>query len=210
MCRQVGKSLTIAIFSILEALRTPGSKIIIVGPTDRQAGELFTKITNIAQNSFAKDEIQEVTMRQMIFLNGSRINSYPVGDDGKNIRGFTADILILEEAAWLKDDIVSQVLLPFIASTNGKLIKISTPFSLNHFYKSFQADPKFKSHHVTWEEAVECGQLTKEFIEEQKNNMTRSEFDTEYCAAFIPDEDAYFPYILIDKCIGEYEMLSEV
>ena len=37
-CRQTGKSLTISILAVVEALKNPNGHIIIIGPTDRQAG----------------------------------------------------------------------------------------------------------------------------------------------------------------------------
>jgi|TARA_Y100000296_G_scaffold44207_3_gene50769 phage terminase large subunit-like protein len=201
--------MTIAILSIIEALKTPGGHIVIVGPTDRQAGELFSKITNFIKNAPIGSEVQTATQRQMIMKNGCRISSFPCGDTGDNIRGMTANVLIMEESAFIKDNIVNQVLLPMVAATNGKIIKISTPFGMNHFYVSFQKDDNYISHHYTWEDAVDVGHFTQEFIDEQRLQCSSLEFQTEYEAAFIPDQDAYFPYALVEHCIKDYTLLEE-
>jgi len=209
-CRQTGKSLTISILAVCEALKNPSGHIIIIGPTDRQAGELFEKIRNHVQNAQIGSEIASYTQRQMVTKEGCRISAYPCGDNGDNIRGMTGNVVILEESAFIKDTIVNQVITPMIAATNGKLIKISTPFGLNHFYKSFQEDDNYISHRYTWKDAVSVGHFTQSFIDEQKLQCTSLEFRTEYEAEFIADEDAYFPHTLIENCIGEYEMLTEV
>ena len=210
-CRQTGKSMTIAMLAVIEAIRNPGSHIVIVAPTDRQAGELFKKIADFVKDSPVGSEVSSVTMRQMVIKN-SRISAFPCGDNGDTIRGMTANVLIMEEAAYIKDSIVNQVLMPMVAATQGKVIKISTPFSMNHFYNSFQSDTSYKAHHYTWEDAIRVGHFTDKFIEEQKLQLGEHsiEFRTEYGAEFIPDEDAFFPWELIDKCVAEYEMLGEI
>tara|TARA_R100000501_G_scaffold8777_1_gene17668 strand:+ start:526 stop:1236 length:711 start_codon:yes stop_codon:yes gene_type:complete len=208
-CRQTGKSLTISILAVVEALSNPGGHIIIVGPTDRQAGELFQKILSHVKNSPVGREVASSTQRQMVMKNGCRISALPAGDSGDTIRGMTANTLILEEAAFVKDGIVNQVLLPMIASTQGKLIKISTPFGMNHFYRSFQEDDNYISHKVTWKDAVKVGLFNEEFIEEQRKQCNSLEFRTEYEAEFIADQDSYFPWKLVESCISEYPMLSE-
>ena len=192
-----GKSTTISILSILEALRTPNGHIVIVGPTDRQAGELFRKITEMINKSPLFSEIISFTKREIFFKNGCRISAYPVGDRGETIRGISANVLILEEAGFIKDEIVNQVLIPMISSTDGKIIKIGTPFGMNHFYKSY-TDENYKVHRYTWKEAVEVDHFKQNFIDEQKNNCTLLEFQTEYEAEFIPDQEAFFSYNIIN------------
>ena len=210
-CRQTGKSMTIAMVAVIEAIKNPGSHIVIVAPTDRQAGELFKKIADFVKDSPVSSEVSSVTMRQMVIKN-SRISAFPCGDSGDTIRGMTANVLIMEEAAYIKDSIVNQVLMPMVAATQGKVIKISTPFSMNHFYNSFQSDDAYKSHHYTWQHAVDAKHFTMDFIDEQKMQLGEHsiEFRTEYCAEFIPDEDAFFSWELIDKCVSDYEMLGEI
>jgi len=209
-CRQTGKSMTIAIASIFEALKNPNGHIIIIAPTDRQSGELFNKITTFIKDKKIEIEVRTFTQRQMIMKNGCRISSFPVGDTGDNIRGMTANVLICEEAAFIKDSIVNQVMLPMVAATDGKIIKISTPFGVgNHFYKSFHEDENYKTHHISWEEAVKVGHFTQEFIDEQKTQCSSLEFQTEYEARFIAEQDEYFGHRLVESCIMDIPQLSE-
>jgi len=203
-CRQTGKSMTIAIFSIIEAMRNPNGHIVIVAPTDRQAGELFQKIQTFLVDSPWKSEIKSMTQRSVTMNNGCRFSILPCGDSGDNIRGMTATILILEEAAFIKDIIVNQVLMPMVAATGGKVIKISTPMGMNHFYKSYQSN-EWESHVVSYEDPILVGHFAEEFIEEQKRQIGESslEFRTEYGAEFIADQDNYFGFDLIEKCTND-------
>jgi len=208
-CRQTGKSLTISILAVVEALKNPGGHVIIIGPTDRQAGELFEKIRNHIRNAPIGTEVASATQRQMVMKNNCRISAFPCGDTGDNIRGMTGNVVILEEAAFIKDSIVNQVITPMVAATNGKIIKISTPFGMNHFYRSFQQDENYISHRYTWKHAVKCNHFTESFIDEQRLQCSSLEFATEYEAEFIADEDAYFPHKLIESCISDYELFTD-
>lgn len=196
-----------------EGIRTPNGSIVIVAPTDRQAGELFSKIRFFLLEGKFKEFIQSSTMREIVLSNGCRISAYPCGDDGANIRGITANVLILEEASFIKDSIVNQVLLPMIAATNGKIIKIGTPFGMNHFFHSFN-DENYKRHHYTWRDAVRVGHFDEDYINEMRGGMSEIEFKTEYEAEFVPDEDAYFKYSVIQQCVSvgliqRYEPMSD-
>lgn len=208
--RQSGKSVTVAIFSIFEALRTPNGHVVIVAPTDRQSAELFIKISTFLENSPLRNEITNFTLRELTLKNGCRISAYPTGDRGENIRGLTANpALIIEEAAFVPDNIISQVLTPMVAATNGKIIKISTPFGQNHFYRSFNS-PEWKSHRYTCWDAITAGHITKEFIERVRNETTSIEFATEYEAEFIPDQDAYFPTALIQNNVSNHVYATDI
>ena len=205
-----GKSMTIAIATAMSALRKPNGHIVLVAPTDRQAGELFIKITNFLQESKIKSEVKTITQRSATMNNGCRITALPCGDDGSNIRGMTADLLIIEEAAFIKNQIMADVLMPMVAATHGNIVKISTPFGMNHFYKSYQSD-EWDIHHIDYHEAIRVGHYSEEFINEQKNQYGVSSigFRTEYGAEFIADQDNYFGYDLIEKCISEYPLLFQ-
>lgn len=66
--------------------------------------------------------------RTMIQLkNGSRIIALPCGPDGATLRGFTADLVVMDEAAFMPEDVIASVIFPMLATTNGTAIMLSTP-----------------------------------------------------------------------------------
>jgi len=200
MARQSGKSEAISIGVVIEAMRTPNGHIIIVAPTDRQAGELFLKVAYYLKLDGIAQTVESLTARTATLNNGCRISAFPVGNDGDNLRGMTASMLIMEEASFIKDDIVNEVLMPMISTPGSKLIKISTPRGKNHFYKSFVSDA-YTSFRYTWEDAVSVGRYNKEFIDEARSNATEIQFKVEYEAEFVEGTDNYFPSKLIDMCV---------
>jgi len=209
-CRQSGKSTAVANYALFKAVTSKVS-IIIVAPTQSQSGELYEKIRTIAaSNPFINKLIVKDTQTEMKFENGSRIISLPCGPEGRTIRGYTADIAIIEEAGHMKDNIVNQVIIPMIAATNGQIIKIGTPWLRNHFWKSIVKDPHYTVINVHWREAVAEGQYKQEFIDEQKEQLLDIEFRTEYCNEFIDDTMAFFPISLLEQCKANYQLYPPV
>ena len=205
--RQTGKTTMISLFAIYMALQEDNYKVLIIAPTDRQAGELFGRLSNSARSSgLTAQFIKSSTMREIVFINESYIRAMTTGDFGDTIRGQTADMIILEESSYIKSDIVGKVIIPMIASrgSDGRIIQIGTPFFKNHFYESFMSD-KYSSHNYDY---TNCPLITEEFIQEQKKNLTKMEFAMEYEAKFIEDSDCYFSSELIHQSIGNYVMIK--
>ena len=207
-CRQSGKSQTVAVYSLAKCL-IERTTILIIAPTQSQSRELYNKVRELAMNrDMIKAQIVKSTETEMRFENGSRIISLPSGPTGATIRGYTADIVILEEAQGLKDGIVNTVITPMLASKKdkGQLIKIGTGWIKNHFYHSCVDDKKYKVVKVNWKEVVEAGQYSEEFINEQKANLMDIEFQTEYGAEFITDINSFFPSQLVESCCDNYDL----
>ena len=211
--RQSGKSTTTSAFVAYWALTHPNCNILIFSKAQRQSSELFLKIKGMLEvNPIVREFIKQNTATQIMLKNGSRIVSLPVGHEGSTIKGFTADILIEEEAQDIKDSIDQRVLSPMIASKpKAKRIKIGTPTLKNHFYRSCYGDNSpYKLIHVAWETVVNAGQTTQNYIDEERRNMTSTQFANEYEAVFIDDSDSFFPSALIESCLDVYPMIERL
>lgn len=205
--RQTGKTTTMSLFAIYKATQIDKLKILIIAPTDRQAGELFARLRGFAENSdLIKPFIKNSTQREITFTNDSYIRAMPTGDFGHNIRGQTADLIIMEESSYIKSDIVNQVIMPMIAATDGDIIQIGTPFFKNHFYEASLND-KYKVHKYDY---THCPRITEDFIEEQKQNLTTVEFTMEYMAEFIDETDCFFTSELINSSVENYDINQPV
>lgn len=208
-CRQSGKSFNLSAYLTFRAVTEPVT-IVIASPTQNQSDELYEKIRSfIVDNPLLNNLITKDTARELKLSTGARILSLPEGREGRSMRGYTADIVVLEEAGIIGDKVVSQVVIPMIASKpNGQIIKIGTPLGKNHFYRSCQSkDSEYVLIKVDWREVVSVGQYTKEFINEQKRDLLDVEFRQEYEAEFVEDENAFFSYELIKTAQEEYQYI---
>lgn len=208
--RQSGKSQTVSVYCAVRGLVSSVS-IIIMAPTQSQSSEIYLKIRDLFETSeILKPLVARSTATELKLTNGTRVKTLTAGPEGKSARGFTGDIVILEEAQGIKDYIVNAVVTPMIASKKdeGQVIKIGTPMTKNHFYRSCFIDPNYKVVNVTWQEVVEEGQYSLKFIEEQKANLLDIEFASEYEARFVEEEMAFFPSSLIEDVMLEYKLID--
>jgi hypothetical protein len=120
--RGCAKSFIAAVFCFLQCIFYPGTKILIAGPTFRTARNIFTELDKMVKSPEAKllyqaFYIEDPSKRADLFewnINGGSIKAIPL--NGEKIRGFRANILLLDEFLLLSKDIVNNVLKPFLTS----------------------------------------------------------------------------------------------
>ena len=195
MGRQTGKSTTIAAKAIHFAMINPNTTTLIVSATLRQSLLLFEKILSFI--SRLRSSISYISKTMIRFRNNSSIIALPCGS-GTTLRGYTASLLILDEAAFIPTDVINNVLLPMISTTDGSIWMLSTPYSKEHpFYKAY-TDDRWSVHHVPSEANP---LINKEFLEEQRRFVGDLAFKQEYCAEFVDDQNMFFPSNLVQRCI---------
>lgn len=203
--RQVGKSEVISAKAVKFALDHPNSTTMVIAASQRQSSLLFEKVRGHIELREHKGEnllSERPTMTKILLTNGSKIYSFPVGRTGYFIRGFTIDLLIADEAAYIPETVWNAV-IPMIAVSRkargmGYIILLSTPFGKGgYFYNSF-TDPDFKSFHVSSED---CLRIPREFLRKEQKRMTKAEYRQEYQGEFTEEWNQFFSTDLIKKCM---------
>jgi hypothetical protein len=203
--RQVGKSLGVALKALFYALKYDKRTVLIVAASQRQSSLLFEKVTEFAKILAPEMITEEPTLTKMLLKNGSKIYSLPVGKTGYSIRGFAIDLLICDEAAFIPENVWT-ALTPMLATTNGKLILLSTPFGKGGFYYNCFGDSAYRSFHLNSEE---CPRIPKEFLKSEKERMSRIQYAQEYLGEFVEEFNCYFPTALIKSCCKLLEWKTE-
>lgn len=190
--RQVGKSRTASWLALWKAVTYSGAEVLITAKAQRQSMELFNQIKKEIRMSNASNDtwgIESDTRTEIKFQNGSRIVALPVGRDGSNIRGYGTDLIIVDEAAFIKDEIFQQVLSPMLAVGDGTFVLLSTPFGKKGFlYERFN-DEKWYTMQVP---SSANPLIDDKFIEEQKQNLTSTQFKQEILGQFVESADSFF------------------
>ena len=198
--RQVGKSTVIAIKAGEYAINHANKTIMIIAAVERQASLLFEKtlgyLIDTHKNYISKGK-DRPTKHIINLVNGSRIMCLPTGLSGNNIRGFTIDMLIADEAAFIPEQVYVSV-IPALLTTKGKIILLSTPFGRNgYFYDCFQ-DDNFTKFHVSSED---CPRADKDFLARQKANMSKFQYAQEFLGEFVDELMQFFTTDLIRSCM---------
>jgi len=179
--------------------------VLIVSPFQRQSNIPFDTINSIidANPEMGKRIGRVRTATKMYFKNGSKIYSLPAGRDAKSIRGFTPNLMIIDEAALVPDKAWT-ALEPSLLQTDGTLLLVSTPQArVGRFFSAFDISSGFSTYHVT---CYDCPTASKEVIEEQKRNLTENDFKREVLGEFVEEAENYFPIRLVDSCVEGEEV----
>jgi hypothetical protein len=118
--RGCGKTFIASIFCFLQCIFFPGTKILIAGPTFRTARFIFENLEKITESKGAELLMQcfgAKSKRNDQFkwdINGGTITAIPLS--GEKIRGFRANVLVLDEYLLLPEDLIKTVLMPFLVA----------------------------------------------------------------------------------------------
>jgi hypothetical protein len=198
--RQVGKSEVISEKSVRFARDNPGTTTLIIAASQRQSSLLFEKVRARCDQDPDITYAEKPTMSKLVMVNGSRIYSVPAGRTGHTIRGYTIDLLIADEAAFIPETVWLAV-LPMLAVSKvergfGWLITISTPFGKGGFYFNTFTDPDFLKIHVSSED---CKRIDPRWLRKEKQRMTKAQYAQEYLGEFIDEWHQFFSTALIKK-----------
>lgn len=219
--RQIGKSTIVAIKAADYALKNEKKKVLVVSATERQADELFLKILMFVE-SLNKFQIlggkNRPTKHMLKLKNGSIIRSLPCGANGDGIRGYTTDLLICDEAAYIPETVFLAI-TPQLLTTGGKMILLSTPKGKKtsdgqntYFYNAFlNKNHRFSVFHINSEEVINNRPISDswtenqkkaalELLESEKRSMTKLQYAQEYLGQFVEDVSQWFSDELIDRC----------
>ncbi len=206
--RQTGKSTVVAIKAAEFIVKNKGKQVLIVSVTEDQAKELLLKaVLYIMERykSWIKTPYNKNILKDLLRLNnGSIIRTKAVGQGGIGVRGFTIDMLIADEAAFMPEDVWPAV-TPMLSTTGGDIVLLSTPHGRSgYFWQSYsQAELGFKVWHInsvqnaeerpiseTWPEWRKISQ--NEFIKSEKLRMTSNQFRQEYLGEFVDELNQWF------------------
>ncbi|MDQ3525409.1 MAG: phage terminase large subunit [Chloroflexota bacterium] len=192
--RQSGKSTTTALLALHTATYQAGSLILLLSPSLRQSAELFRTVARQYAAAGAQVPSTAESRLRLELENGSRIISLPASE--ATIRGFAGvDLLIVDEAARVADDLYASV-RPMLATSNGRLIALSTPFGTRGWwYQAWRGDQDWKRVMVT---AEQCSRISAAFLAEERENLGEWWYRQEYFAEFMDAESQAFSRADID------------
>lgn len=131
--RQAGKSTAAAVLCLWQALFFPNSLIVVFGTVGRQANEILVKVQEFIDLLPERPDLKGDSVNKLAFKNGSRIIALP--STQRNIRGFAAQLVIMDEASEAPDSLFRAV-APMIIASKGRLVIMSTPAGQRGFFHS--------------------------------------------------------------------------
>lgn len=212
--RQIGKTFIMARKAARYLIEHANSQIIVVSLTEDQAKLMIIMILDYLERKYP-DRIakghNKPTQTRVILKNHSRVVARPVGNTGDAVRGFTGDVLIIDEAARMPE-LAFAAAKPVLLTTAGQIWMCSTPFGKEgYFYESWcNKHDRFKVWHVTSEEVIKNRPITESwtqekreqaiaFLDSEKADLSEMAYAQEYLGLFMEDLRRFFDDKLIYK-----------
>lgn len=197
--RQSGKSTVTALMALWTALFEAPALVAIISPSQRQSAELFRSLMLFYGKLKDAPALRQESVLRAEFANGSRILALPANE--RTVRGLAAvDLLVIDEAARCDDELLSAT-RPMLATSNGRLIALSTPFGKRGWF--FDAWTGSDDWHRTKVAASECPRITQKFLDEELRELGQQRFNEEYGLAFLDPDECVFPTAIIDAAFVE-------
>lgn len=177
--RQAGKSTVVAAMALHRAFTASDVTIVAVSPTQRQSSLLVSKVRRFCEAlglPLLRDAVMSIQLS-----NRSIIYALPGSSD--TVRGFSPQLLVIDEAAYTSDALYTAC-LPMLAATGGDLVSISTPNGRDGWFWAEwngQGADGWTRVEVPY---TEISRITPEFIAGQKASMAAERFAAEYECAF--------------------------
>jgi hypothetical protein len=196
--RQSGKSTTVALLNVHQALYQPGSLCLMLSPTLRQSGELFRKAKELLSR-IETHRLPEETALSLRMANGSRIVSLP-GQES-TVRGYSAvSLLCIDEASRVPDELYVAC-RPMLAVSGGRLVALSTPFGTRGWwYEAWRSSETWERYEVP---ATACPRIAAEFLAEERRTIGQFWFEQEYLCQFLDAQSQAFTRAEIDQAFAE-------
>lgn len=188
--RQIGKTTCAGVLSLHTALYQVPSTTLIVSPTLRQSQEAFRSVRDrLGVLAMQADMLEGESALRVEFANGSRIVALP--GNPATVRGYAADLVILDEAAFIEDDLFNAV-VPMTATTGGRLFLLSTPNGQSGVFWTIWTDANGSDWHRTRVLATEVARIPTAFLELQRRQLSARQYRQEFECSFEANADTIF------------------
>lgn len=202
LSRQQGKTTVVTLLCILW-LSQKNQEIIYFTPTFTLAKRIFGNIAKMLPKSFlTKVNASDLYLES---ITGSKLRFFS-GEAAQSARGSNCTKLVIDEAAYIKEEIDGQnfyynIVLPLTKVHCDKIVMISTPKSTFGFFyelcmQAMSGERKDMTYikRTIYEDAL----ITKEEIEELKKNYPPMAWQCEFECTFLTDALSVFPNF--EKC----------
>lgn len=199
--RQVGKTTTLCWYAIWRFATSRDRDILFFAPSQRQAKNLFdTRLKSVMSEWLENPEAYGITYeakQEIHGANGCRMVAMTAAGSGDTVRGFTADTVIVDEAAFIEDEFFTSVLKPMLMTTQGDFILAGTPWGQSGYFYNKYHNERWASIQVSTPENPD---IPHSEIEEMREDLSVHEFKREVLGEFIAKENAAFPPEAIKDC----------
>lgn len=214
--RQAGKSRTLVILALFEVFRAPGRRVLVLSAGEDAAKDLLAEASMlVGAAALLSSAVVDDTTTQLTLTNGSSIRSIPASE--KQARGKSIDLLILDEAAYITDDVWRAARYTVLARPESRVVMASTPrgrrdrFFSKHYHLAkgaegpvVEAGISVESFH--WPSTV-SPLVDADLVEFWRRTDEPRVFQREVLAEWVDEAGQWFSSEELDENVAPFEMI---
>jgi len=179
--RQYGKSLLEQNLLLYWLLGKKNQKAAWVSPIYSQGKKVFEELLSASNPIIASSNKADLTIK---FINGSTLQ-FLSAERYDSIRGFSFNYVVIDEAAFIKEEALTEAILPTMTAIGKKCLIISTPKSKNWFYTYWLRGQNENSDYISFKGvSIDNPYVDQSFILEQQKSLPIDIYKQEYEAEF--------------------------
>jgi hypothetical protein len=193
--RQWGKSSLSALLCLHRAIFFERSLCLLVAPSLRQSSENFRRVESFMEKLDL--ELVEDTKLSCQLPNRSRIIALPGGDEGNNVRGYSAPSIVVEDESSICSDPLYEAIRPMLISNpESRIILAATAHGQKgHFYKIWTEEKDWLKIFVP---VTETSRFSPERLDQERIRGALY-FRQEFLCEFLADEFTVFTEEMLKK-----------
>ena len=196
--RQAGKSTVSALLALHKLIYEPPSTVILISPSLNESVELYRRLHEFYEKIPGLAKATQESLTRLSLDSGSRVLSSPGSE--KSSRGFTADMVIVDEAARVDDELFAAIMPTMATKPDARMVALTTPRGRRGwFFEQWTNGQDWKKVSVT---ASQCPRISHDFLNEQMRSLGPLRFAAEFNCEFHDDAMSTFNSGLIRRAFS--------
>jgi hypothetical protein len=188
--RQAGKSTTTCAFILWYIIFNAEKTVALLANKGDTAREILGRVQLAYQHlpKWLQQGVKEWNKGSFVLENDSRVIAAATSSDA--IRGYSINLLFIDEAAFIEnwDEFFTSVYPTISSGKESKIVLVSTPNGLNHFYAIWENAEKQRNQYIPikvmwWDVPGRDEQWQKDTLAAM--NFDTEKFEQEYCVEFM-------------------------
>jgi len=205
--RQTGKSRSLALLSAWFAARRARQRVLIVSSTEDGAKRLLREVRDLLADSDLARSVTDETTGIVTLSNGSEIRSTSASE--RSIRGWSVDLLLVDEASLVSDDVALSAAFPTTAAReHARIVLASSPWSEGGFFHTHVMAGDSEHARVHRWSLDDASWVSAEAVEAARQSMPAARFSAEYEAVWASSLDALFSRQVLERSSADLALPS--
>jgi hypothetical protein len=218
--RRAGKTMALALDIAWRLVRSHSvgkrAKLLITARTIAQAELVLDAVVRLLRQSPAGGLITgqlRSPFPELSLGDFASVTARSASEGGKNLRGLGLSGVVVDEAGFLDERIIQEVLAPALADEGGWLTLSSTPTVIGGLlHRYFERgrngeDPHIRSFHWT---SLSNPHLDRQYVEAQRHELSRRQWEVEWLGEFGDATNSLFRWNDVSACIDDSSIVSSL